>query len=80
MITTKAYEAACNGCDWKESHGPVLVHGKPIRSGQTEGQRAATWHVYTEHPEIWKRVIGSERKPHDKRPRTGKYRDTRYVS
>lgn len=32
-----------------------------------EAQRGAVWHVYDDHPEEWRRVVG-DRPPRDPRP------------
>lgn len=52
------FSAVCNeGC----GESPACYES------ETEAKRAAVWHVYDTHPEVWKRVIG-DRPPLDPRP------------
>ena len=48
---------ACGYCDWQTAEPEQVVSGC-----------LAAWHVYEQHPEIWRRVIG-DRVPRDPDPR-----------
>ena len=50
---------SCNQphCDWRTAEPDRLISGC-----------LATWHVYEEHPDVWRRVIG-DRPPLDPDPR-----------
>jgi hypothetical protein len=48
---------SCNHCDWATAEPEQHVSG-PL----------AAWHVYEDHPDVWRRVIG-DRPPRDPDPR-----------
>jgi hypothetical protein len=47
----------CKYCDWQ------TLEPEPAVSGGL-----ATWHVYEQHPEAWRRIVG-DRPPRDPDPR-----------
>ena len=49
--------ASCNFCDWETGEPQRHVAGC-----------MATWHVYEQHPDIWRQVAG-DRPPADPDPR-----------
>lgn len=55
------YIAACRKCPFTEEHLDI-----------NEGQKAAVWHVYEEHRNIWVQIHGNHM-PRDDRPKTGYY-------
>jgi hypothetical protein len=53
------YQCLVEGCKWQDYNRLALV-----------SKCLATWHVYEEHPEIWEKVVKSNRPPRDPDPRT----------
>jgi hypothetical protein len=52
------FRARCFACPWES-----------IEPAQEIAQCMGSWHVYEEHPDIWRHVVG-DRPPHDLDPRT----------
>lgn len=45
-------EATCKLCPWRE-----------LWSTRDAAEASCVWHVYFEHPLVWREAIGSEREP-----------------
>ena len=50
---------ACTQCPWRTDEPVARI--AEVRS---------VWHVYREHPDTWRKVIGSDRPPQDPDPDT----------